>query len=95
MLVSGKNNIVNKMKSEAIELTFGVPAKEVEEIFEKETDYLLFPGPSQQEKEGRADAWDPKGNSYIYIAREILLGYGFVREINEGFRNVNSVMYEK
>lgn len=29
---------------------------------------------------------------YIYIAREILLGYGFVREINEGFRNVNSVM---
>lgn len=56
MLVSGKNNIVNKMKSEAIELTFGVPAKEVEEIFEKETDYLLFPGPSQQEKEGRADA---------------------------------------
>lgn len=31
----------------------------------------------------------------IYIAREILLGYGFVREINEGFRNVNSVMYEK
>ncbi|KAG8653902.1 hypothetical protein MANES_05G079000v8, partial [Manihot esculenta] len=54
--LAGKNNIVNKMKSEAIELTFGVPAKEVEEIFEKETDYLLFPGPSQQEKQGRADA---------------------------------------
>ncbi|XP_057999162.1 vicilin Jug r 6.0101-like [Hevea brasiliensis] len=54
--LAGKNNVMNMMKSEAIELAFGVPAKEVKLVFENQEEEHLCLGPSQQQKEGRADA---------------------------------------
>lgn len=46
--LAGDKNIVSKMEKEAQELAFGVPAKEVKEIFRKQNLEFFLPGPSKQ-----------------------------------------------
>ncbi|KAF2314852.1 hypothetical protein GH714_036930 [Hevea brasiliensis] len=52
----GRNNVVKKMETEAKELAFGVPAREVEHVFGNQQDQWFFPGPRQHRKGGCADA---------------------------------------
>ncbi|CAI0434017.1 unnamed protein product [Linum tenue] len=55
--LAGKNNVMSKMESEALELGFGVPAREVEKIFGNQNEEFFFPGPEmqQQRKRGYSD----------------------------------------
>ncbi|CAM8925617.1 unnamed protein product [Rhodiola kirilowii] len=49
--LAGKNNIINKMQSEAKELAFSMGGQDVDKIFKSENmDELFFPGPGQQRK---------------------------------------------
>ena len=54
--LAGKTNVMNQLESEAKELGFGVPAREVDEVFRSQNEDLFFKGPRQQHHEGRADA---------------------------------------
>ncbi|KAJ9171989.1 hypothetical protein P3X46_015282 [Hevea brasiliensis] len=54
--LAGRNNVVKKMETEAKELAFGVPAREVEHVFGNQQDQWFFPGPRQHRKGGYADA---------------------------------------
>lgn len=52
-LLAGKRNIVNDMENVAKELSFSVPAREVDRIFRSQNEEFFFPGPTQQEEGGR------------------------------------------
>ncbi|PIA56046.1 hypothetical protein AQUCO_00700403v1 [Aquilegia coerulea] len=56
--LAGKNNILKQLEKEAKELSFNVPAKQVEEILNKQQGSLFYPGPKQQQQQqgGHADA---------------------------------------
>ncbi|KAA8543268.1 hypothetical protein F0562_021237 [Nyssa sinensis] len=55
--LAGRRNIMNQLEKEAKELAFGVPAREVEEIFRQQEEDFFFRGPGQQQQEGgRGDA---------------------------------------
>ncbi|CAI0448860.1 unnamed protein product [Linum tenue] len=51
--LAGKNNVMSKMESQALELGFGVPAKEVEQIFRNQNEEFFFPGPEMHEQRRR------------------------------------------
>lgn len=50
-LLAGKRNVINQLEREAKELAFGVPAREVEEVFRSQREEFFFEGPGR-----RADA---------------------------------------
>ncbi|GFY98810.1 hypothetical protein Acr_13g0002110 [Actinidia rufa] len=54
--LAGKTNIMNQLEREAKELGFGVPAREVDEVFKSQNEDLFFKGPHQHHHESRADA---------------------------------------
>ncbi|XP_060181245.1 vicilin Cor a 11.0101-like [Lycium barbarum] len=59
--LAGRNNVVSLLEREAMELGFGLPAREVEQIFRSQQEEFFFQGPGgrQQREErelGRADA---------------------------------------
>ncbi|XP_010256229.1 PREDICTED: vicilin-like antimicrobial peptides 2-2 [Nelumbo nucifera] len=55
-MVAGENNIIKYLEKEAKELSYNIPAKEVDEILSKQSESLFFPGPERrQEWGGRAD----------------------------------------
>ncbi|KAL6978552.1 hypothetical protein U1Q18_020220 [Sarracenia purpurea var. burkii] len=54
-LLAGRKNIINQVEAEAKELGFGVPSREVDEVFKNQKEEFFFPGPRQRH-EGRADA---------------------------------------
>ncbi|KAI5589684.1 hypothetical protein BDE02_05G178500 [Populus trichocarpa] len=54
--LAGKWNVIGEMDREAKELAYGVPAKEVDQIFGKQQEEFFFPGPRRQRREGRAYA---------------------------------------
>ncbi|XP_057780858.1 vicilin Cor a 11.0101 [Salvia miltiorrhiza] len=49
--LAGKRNVMNQLEREAKELAFGVPAREVEEVFRSQKEEFFFEGPGR-----RADA---------------------------------------
>lgn len=57
---AGKGNVISQLERVAKELAFGVPAREVEEVFGKQQEKYFFRGPRQQQRqqqqEGFADA---------------------------------------
>ncbi|XP_077247899.1 vicilin Cor a 11.0101-like [Tasmannia lanceolata] len=57
--LAGQNNILNELEREAKELSFNMPAKEVEEILNAQKETAFLPGPQQHQErergEGRAD----------------------------------------
>jgi hypothetical protein len=55
-VLQGKWNVIGEMDREAKELAYGVPAKEVDQIFGKQQEEFFFPGPRRQRREGRAYA---------------------------------------
>ncbi|TQD95103.1 hypothetical protein C1H46_019259 [Malus baccata] len=48
----GKNNVVSQFDRQAKELSFNVPASEVESIFNNQKDELFFEGPNEQPQHG-------------------------------------------
>ncbi|KAM1874346.1 hypothetical protein ACFX13_008080 [Malus domestica] len=48
----GKNNVVSQFDRQAKELSFDVPASEVESIFNNQKDELFFEGPNEQPQHG-------------------------------------------
>lgn len=58
MIFVGKRNVINLLEREAKELAFGVPSREVDQVFGNNDEDFFFPGPrqQQQEREGRAYA---------------------------------------
>ncbi|PON55226.1 Bicupin, oxalate decarboxylase/oxidase [Parasponia andersonii] len=50
--LAGRKNIVNDMENVAKELSFSVPAREVDRIFRSQNEEFFFPGPTQQEQGG-------------------------------------------
>ncbi|KAM1805411.1 hypothetical protein TB2_030687 [Malus domestica] len=52
----GKNNVLSQFDRQAKELSFNVPASEVESIFKNQKDELFFEGPNDQLEHGRAYA---------------------------------------
>ncbi|KAF8394381.1 hypothetical protein HHK36_020589 [Tetracentron sinense] len=54
--LAGKKNIMKKLEKEAQELSFSIPAREVEEILNKQDETFFFPGPHQRQEGGRAYA---------------------------------------
>ncbi|KAH6754762.1 hypothetical protein C2S53_020587 [Perilla frutescens var. hirtella] len=53
--LAGKRNVMNQLEREAKELAFGMPAREVEEVFRSQKEEFFFPGPRRQH-EGRSDS---------------------------------------
>ncbi|KAL0458170.1 UNVERIFIED_CONTAM: Vicilin-like antimicrobial peptides 2-2 [Sesamum latifolium] len=53
--LAGRRNVMNQLEREAKELAFGMPAREVEEVFRSQQEEFFFKGPRQQQQ-GRADA---------------------------------------
>ncbi|KAL6527659.1 hypothetical protein OROMI_029470 [Orobanche minor] len=53
--LAGRRNVMKQLEREAKELAFGMPAREVDEVFNSQQDEGFFKGPRQQHK-GRADA---------------------------------------
>ncbi|KAK6120069.1 hypothetical protein DH2020_046199 [Rehmannia glutinosa] len=53
--LAGKRNVMNQLERQAKELAFGMPAREVEEVFNSQQDEFFFKGPRQQHQ-GRSDA---------------------------------------
>ncbi|CAN1233185.1 Vicilin Cor a 11.0101 [Linum perenne] len=47
--LAGKNNVMSEMEREALELGFGDPGREVEEIFGNQNEDFYFPGPEMQQ----------------------------------------------
>ncbi|CAN1766154.1 Vicilin Cor a 11.0101 [Linum perenne] len=47
--LAGKDNVMSKMEREALELGFGAPGKEVEQIFNNQKEVFFFPGPESQQ----------------------------------------------
>ncbi|XP_009786980.1 vicilin Cor a 11.0101-like [Nicotiana tabacum] len=57
--LAGRNNVMSQLEREAMELGFGIPAREVEEIFRSQQEEFFFQGPGgrqQHQEGGRADA---------------------------------------
>lgn len=52
---TGRRNVVNQLEREAKELAFGIPAREVDEVFRSQQEEFFFKGPRQQHQ-GRSDA---------------------------------------
>lgn len=48
---AGRGNVMNQLEREAKELAFGMPAREVEEVFRSQKEEFFFQGPGR-----RADA---------------------------------------
>ncbi|KAL3849885.1 hypothetical protein ACJIZ3_011767 [Penstemon smallii] len=48
-LLAGKRNVVSQLEREAKELAFGMPAREVDEVFGRQQDEFFFKGPRQQQ----------------------------------------------
>ncbi|KAE9464016.1 hypothetical protein C3L33_04118, partial [Rhododendron williamsianum] len=56
-LLAGRRNIINQLEREAKELGFGLPAREVDEVFRSQEEEFFLQGPRQQRHhEGRAEA---------------------------------------
>ncbi|CAA0815547.1 Unknown protein [Striga hermonthica] len=53
--LAGRKNVMKYLEKEAKELAFGIPAREVEEVFNSQEEEFFFKGP-RQEREGRAEA---------------------------------------
>ncbi|KAI3460900.1 hypothetical protein Pfo_017563 [Paulownia fortunei] len=53
--LAGRRNVINQLEKEAKELAFGVPAREVDEVFKSQEEEFFFKGPRQQHQ-GRSDA---------------------------------------
>ncbi|XP_011090693.1 vicilin-like antimicrobial peptides 2-2 [Sesamum indicum] len=51
--LAGQDNIWNQVESEAKELSFKMPAREVEEIFRRQEQSYFLPGPGQGEERGK------------------------------------------
>lgn len=45
--LAGKRNVINQIEREAKELAFGMPAREVEEVFRSQQEEFFFKGPRQ------------------------------------------------
>ncbi|KAH6796591.1 hypothetical protein C2S52_021145 [Perilla frutescens var. hirtella] len=52
--LAGKRNVLNELEREAKELAFGIPAREVDEVFKRQEEEFFFRGPRRQH-EGRSD----------------------------------------
>ncbi|PIA31706.1 hypothetical protein AQUCO_04900178v1 [Aquilegia coerulea] len=50
--LAGNNNILKQLQRESKELSFNVPARQVEEIFNKQQESWFFPGPEQRQQHG-------------------------------------------
>lgn len=50
---AGQDNIWNQVQSEAKELSFKMPAREVEEILGSQEQSYFLPGPGQREERGK------------------------------------------
>ncbi|KAF5204608.1 Conglutin beta, partial [Thalictrum thalictroides] len=48
--LAGKNNILKQLQRELKELSFNVPARQVEEIFNKQQESWFYPGPEQRQQ---------------------------------------------
>ncbi|CAN1270983.1 Vicilin Pis v 3.0101 [Linum perenne] len=48
--LAGKDNVMSKMEREALELGFGVPGREAEQIFNNQNEEFFFPGPEWQQQ---------------------------------------------
>ncbi|CAN4093697.1 unnamed protein product [Withania somnifera] len=53
--LAGRNNVMSQLEREALELGFGLPAREVEQIFRSQQEEFFFQGPGGR-LSGRADA---------------------------------------
>ncbi|KAL8513623.1 hypothetical protein ACS0TY_012924 [Phlomoides rotata] len=53
--LAGKSNVMKQLEREAKQLSFGVPAREVDEVFNSQPEEFFFRGPRQQHQ-GRATA---------------------------------------
>lgn len=53
--LAGRNNVISQLEREAMELGFGLPAREVEQIFRSQQEGFFFQGPGGRQS-GRADA---------------------------------------
>lgn len=51
----GRNNVMSQLEREALELGFGLPAREVEQIFRSQQEEFFFQGPGGRQS-GRAAA---------------------------------------
>ncbi|KAM7527208.1 hypothetical protein LguiB_030618 [Lonicera macranthoides] len=49
--LAGKGNVISELERVAKELAFGVPAREVEEVFGKQQEKYFFRGPRQQQQQ--------------------------------------------
>lgn len=52
--LAGRRNVMSQLEREAKELAFGMPAREVDEIFRIQQEEFFFRGPNRQQ--GRSDA---------------------------------------
>ncbi|XP_075492093.1 vicilin Cor a 11.0101-like [Primulina tabacum] len=48
--LAGKRNVINKLEREAKELAFGVPEREVDQVFRSQEEEFFFKGPRQQHR---------------------------------------------
>ncbi|XP_047088209.1 63 kDa globulin-like protein [Lolium rigidum] len=58
--LAGKNNVLGKLDRPAKELTFGAPAREVDEVLEAQQEEGFFAGPEQQQGHGEEE-WRHRG----------------------------------
>ncbi|KAK1599266.1 hypothetical protein QYE76_008185 [Lolium multiflorum] len=58
--LAGKNNVLAKLDRPAKELTFGAPAREVDEVLEAQKDEGFLAGPEQQQGQGEEE-WRHRG----------------------------------
>ncbi|XP_043693277.1 vicilin Cor a 11.0101-like [Telopea speciosissima] len=50
--VAGNENVIQQLEKEAKELSFGLPEKEVDEVFNNQRESYFFPGPHQRQRHG-------------------------------------------
>ncbi|MQM19337.1 hypothetical protein Taro_052339 [Colocasia esculenta] len=56
IFLSGKNNILKQLESEAKELSFNMPSREVDEFLNRQQERMFIPGPEQQ-RQGKSLKW--------------------------------------
>lgn len=50
---TGQDNIWNQVESEAKELSFSVPSREVDQVFKSQEQSYFMPGPGRQQQQQR------------------------------------------
>ncbi|KAF6146344.1 hypothetical protein GIB67_020438 [Kingdonia uniflora] len=63
--LAGNENVINQLEKEAKELSFNVPAREVDAVFNNQEESVFLPGPNQRQQKGKGGRRDPPLESIL------------------------------